>query len=87
MNEMIITTIVSAITGLGGFYYGIKKDKQDLVTTSLTNIQSQIMIYESIIENLRSEIVVLVDKVEKQQKTILHLEARMEECLSPKSNI
>ena len=87
MNEMLITTIVSAITGLGGFIYGLKKDKQDLVTTSLTNIQSQIMIYEKIIENLRDEINVLIDKVEKQQKTIVHLELKMEECLSPKSNI
>lgn len=87
MNEMIITSIVSAITGLGGFFYGLKKDKQDLVTTSLNNIQSQILIYESIIENLRKEITILVVKVESQQKTIQHLEERMEECLNPKTNI
>lgn len=87
MNELLITTIVGAITGIGGFIWGIQKDKADLVSKSLTNIQMQMTIYESIIENLRSEIIILVEKVESQQKVISHLEHRIEECLSPKSNL
>lgn len=84
---MLITTIISSITGLGGFIYGIKKDKQDLITKSLSNLQIQLTIYESIIENLRSEVTILVEKVESQQKIIKLLETKIEECLSPKSNI
>jgi hypothetical protein len=87
MDSLLIGSIVSAITGLGGFIYGVKKDKQDLVSRSLSNIQLQIQIYEEIIENLRQEVQTLVRKIEEQQKVIKHLEDRMEECLSPKSNI
>lgn len=87
MNEIIISTSIAAITGIGGFIWGIQKDKADLVSKSLNNLQLQITIYEGIIESLRNEINKLVDKVETQQKTIKHLEAKIEECLSPKSNI
>lgn len=87
MNEMLITTIVGAITGIGGFIYGIQKDKADLVSKSLNNLQLQISIYEGIIENLRNEINILVDKVESQQKIIKHLEGKIEECLSPRTNL
>lgn len=87
MNEMLITTIVGTITGIGGFIWGIKKDKVDLVSKSLSNLQLQMTIYESIIENLRSEISILVGKIESQQKVIQDLEHKIEDCLSPKSNI
>jgi predicted RNase H-like nuclease (RuvC/YqgF family) len=87
MNEMIVTTVVSTLTAVGGFYYGIKKDKQDLVSKSLNNIALQISIYESIISGLRTEIKLLTEKIEDQQKTICHLESRVEEFLSPKSNL
>lgn len=87
MNEMLITTIVSAITGIGGFIWGIRKDKEDLMSKSLNNLQIQMTIYEQIIENLRSEIILLVGKVETQQKVIKELEEKIEECLSPRSNI
>jgi predicted RNase H-like nuclease (RuvC/YqgF family) len=87
MNEMIVTTVVSTLTAVGGFYYGIKKDKQDLVSKSLNNIALQISIYESIISGLRTEIKLLTEKIEDQQKTICQLESRVEEFLSPKSNL
>jgi len=87
MNEMLITTIISAITGLGGFIYGIKKDKQDIISRSLSNLQQHLTIYETLIENLRGEVIILVEKVESQQKIIKDLEIKIEECLSPRSNI
>lgn len=84
---MLITTIISAITGLGGFIYGIKKDKQDIISRSLSNLQQHLTIYETLIENLRGEVIILVEKVESQQKVIKDLEIKIEECLSPRSNI
>jgi len=87
MNEMLITTIVSAITGLGGFIYGIKKDKQDLVTKSFNNILLQIQVYEVIIGGLRSEIQTLTRRVEEQQEIIKHLESQVQKMLDPKTNI
>ena len=87
MNEMLITTIVSAITGLGGFIWGIKKDKQDLVTKSFNNILLQIQVYEEIIRGLRTEIQTLTRKVEEQQEIIKNLEAQVNKMLDPKTNI
>lgn len=84
---MLITTIVSAVTGIGGFIWGLRKDKEDLMSKSLNNLQIQMTIYEQIIENLRGEIILLVGKVENQQKIIKDLEDKIEECLSPRSNI
>lgn len=87
MNEMLITTIVSAITGLGGFIYGIKKDKQDLVTKSFNNILLQIQVYEEIIGGLRTEIQTLTRRVEEQQQIIKQLEAQVQKMCDPKTNI
>jgi len=87
MNEMLLTTIVSAITGLGGFIYGIKKDKQDLVTKSFNNILLQIQVYEEIIEGLRTEIQTLTRKVEEQQQIIKDLETKVSEMIKPKTNL
>jgi len=87
MNEMLITTIVSAITGLGGFIYGIKKDKQDLVTKSFNNILLQIQVYEEIIGGLRTEIQTLTRRVEEQQTIIKQLEAQVQKMCDPKTNI
>ena len=84
---MLITTIVSAITGLGGFIYGIKKDKQDLVTKSFNNILLQIQVYEEIIGGLRTEIQTLTRRVEEQQTIIKQLEAQVQKMCDPKTNI
>ena len=84
---MLITTIVSAITGLGGFIYGIKKDKQDLVTKSFNNILLQIQVYEEIIGGLRTEIQTLTKRVEEQQMIIKQLETQVQKMCDPKTNI
>jgi len=87
MNEYIITTIISSITGIGGFIWGIRKDKVDLVSTSFKNILLQIQVYEQIIDGLRSEIKLLTEKIDEQQKSIRHLESRIEDCVSHKTNM
>jgi len=79
MNEVMITTVLSIATGLSGFYWGIKKNSADLQNTALTNIQTQIAIYETIIESLREEIQVLCAKVEEQKTIINGLEKKIEE--------
>ena len=84
MNEILLTTIVSGLSGLAGLWYGAKKHKLDVQTQSLQNIQSQIAIYETIIDKLREEIGVLITKVDEQQKTIYDLENKMELMMSKK---
>ena len=78
MNEMIITTVVSTLTAISGFWYGWQKDKKDLVSTSLNNIQLQITIYEEIIAGLRNEVERLVKKIDDQDKIIQSLEVKID---------
>lgn len=87
MDQMIITTLVSAFTALGGFLYGLKREQTNLVSTSLDNIQKQILIYEQIIENLRAEISTLIKEVDKQKEIIKELENKIEEFMKPKTNL
>jgi hypothetical protein len=63
----------------------MKKDKADLVSKSLLNIQAQIAIYETIIDKLRDEIGILITKVEEQQQTIQHLEKQVTDMVNKKS--
>ena len=78
MNEIMITGIVSALTAISGFYYGARKNKLDVDAQILANIQTQVGIYETLIDNLRDEIMILIQKVEDQKKTISDLEQKIE---------
>lgn len=78
MNDMLITTIVSTVTAISGFYYGWQKDKKDIVSQSLSNIQIQITIYQEIISGLRGEIEILIAKVNEQEKIIQSLEDKID---------
>lgn len=82
--DIIITTAISVATGLIGLWYGTRVQQQDLQSKSLDNILKQIEVYETIIENLRSEVHSLITKVEEQQKIIKDLETSVEELCSKK---
>jgi hypothetical protein len=84
MNDMIVTTIISTLTAVSGFWYGWKKNKQDVTTSSLNNILTQVTIYETIIENLRQEITILIQKIEAQNETIRELEIKVESMVVKK---
>lgn len=79
LNEVIITAILSIITGISGMIYGQKKQNLDLQSQSYDNILKQIGVYELIIDNLRQEVHALIKKVEEQQKIIQELELSVEE--------
>jgi hypothetical protein len=84
MNDMIVTTIISTLTAVSGFWYGWKKNKQDITSSSLNNILTQVTIYETIIENLRQEITILIQKIEAQNETIRELEIKVESMVVKK---
>jgi len=86
MNDMLITTIVSTVTAVSGFVYGWQKNKKDLISQSLNNLQQQITIYQDVISSLRSEIEHLISKVNEQEKTIFSLEKKID-GLKPKMKI
>ena len=86
MNDMLITTIVSTLTAISGFWYGFQKNKKDLVSQSLLNMQTQITIYQNIIDNLRGEIEQLIAKVNEQEVIIHSLETKID-SLQPKTKL
>lgn len=76
--NILITLVVSTITGLSGAWYGLRKNKLDIQSSSYDNLLQQITVYETIIESLREEIKKLVAKIDEQQKTIEELEEKIE---------
>lgn len=77
-NNFIVTTIVSIATGISAFIYGVRKDKKDLVSQSLKNLEYQITVYEKIIDSLRNEVANLVKKIDEQEKIIIELERKID---------
>ena len=78
MNDMLLTTIISSATAISGFVYGWQKNKKDLVSQSLNNLQQQITIYQDVISSLRNEVEYLISKVNDQEKIILSLEKKID---------
>lgn len=83
MNDMLLTTIISSATAVSGFIYGWQKNKKDLISQSLNNLQQQITIYQDVISSLRNEVEHLVAKVNEQEKIILSLEKKID-LMKPK---
>lgn len=83
--DVVIGSVISIMTGISGFYYGLRKQSKDLTKSSLDNILVQITIYEKIIEDLRSEITILIHKIDEQEKVIKHLEDRLDQMIKKKA--
>lgn len=84
INEMVISAVIAALSGLSGLWYGGKKQKLDIQSQAYENILKQIEVYEVIIDNLRQEVHTLITKVEEQQKVIRELETSVEELCKTK---
>lgn len=84
--ELTLVSVISILTGLVGFGFGIKKKQGEITKASLDNILTQITIYETIIDDLREEISILITKIDDQEKVIKHLESRVE-CLMKNSEV
>ena len=76
-NNNIITIMISTATAISGFIYGVRKDKKDLVSKSLANLEYQITVYEKIIDSLRQEVQNLVKKIDEQEMIIIELEKKI----------
>lgn len=79
MIEMIIGSGISVLTGISGFYWGLRKNKVEVENSTLQNIHTHITIYEKIIDDLRDEIIILVQKIDEQRTKIIELENKLED--------
>jgi len=79
MQEILVPGLFSLLTAISGFYYGTKKSRLDIEAQMLSNIQAQVAIYETLIDNLRNEVTILIQKVEEQKKTISSLQKMLDD--------
>jgi peptidoglycan hydrolase CwlO-like protein len=73
MDTIITTFIVSTVTGIITFLYGIKKQKNDNKKGELENISLSIEIYQTIITDLKNEIESMSKKIDKLENSVEEL--------------
>jgi peptidoglycan hydrolase CwlO-like protein len=73
MDTLLTTFIVSTITGIVTFFYGIKKQKNDNKKGELENISLSIEIYQTIITDLKNEIESMSKKIDKLENSVEEL--------------
>lgn len=66
--------IIPAITGLITFFVGLRKGKAETESVVLQNLEKSISIYQTIIEDLREEIINLNLKVQQLQDKLDSME-------------
>lgn len=79
-TETFLTFIISSITGVITFIIGQKKAKAEIETTMLANIEKSVGIYQTIINDMKEEIVYL-------NKKITDLEVKVDELLLENSEL
>lgn len=73
MDTLLTTFIVSTVTGIVTFFYGIKKQKNDNKKGELENISLSIEIYQTIITDLKNEIESMSKKIDKLENSVEEL--------------
>jgi peptidoglycan hydrolase CwlO-like protein len=74
MDFNILTILSSAITGVITFFLGIQKNKKEVELMSITNVEKSLDVYKLIIEDLREQIISLLDKVDILESKIDELQ-------------
>lgn len=73
MDTLLTTFIVSTVTGIITFLYGMKKQKNDNKKGELENISLSIEIYQTIITDLKNEIESMSKKIDKLENSVEEL--------------
>lgn len=63
MENTITTIIVSTVTGVSTYLFGFRKAKKEVDNMALTNLEKSISIYQILINDMKSQITELLDKV------------------------
>jgi peptidoglycan hydrolase CwlO-like protein len=70
----LVDWILVTITGISGFFLGMRKTQKETDSISIQNVASTLNVYQEIISDLKSEINALKSKMEIMDKTIHHLQ-------------
>jgi peptidoglycan hydrolase CwlO-like protein len=70
----LVDWILVTITGISGFFLGMRKTQKETDSISIQNVASTLNVYQEIISDLKSEINALKSKMEIMDKTIHDLQ-------------
>lgn len=70
MDTILTTFVISTITGIVTFFLGARKQKKETDALELDNIKSSIGIYQTIIADLKEEIISMSKKIDKLESSV-----------------
>lgn len=70
----IIDWILVTITGISGFFLGMRKTQKETDSISIQNVASTLNVYQEIIADLKAELNALKTKIDIMDKTINDLQ-------------
>lgn len=70
MEQVGLTFVISTITGLITFFFGLKRGKREVEGIALQNIEKSLEIYQHIIDDLNDRVMKLMDKVDDLETKI-----------------
>lgn len=73
MNTILTTFIISTITGIVTFFLGVRRQKKETDGIELDNVKSSIGIYQTIISDLKDEIISMSKKIDKLETSVEEL--------------
>ena len=79
MGDTLITIIISSITGIVTFFFGVQKTRKEVEGLSITNIERSIGVYQLLIDDLRGQVEELLTKVNSLEDKICELEKQNRE--------
>ena len=70
MEQLGLTFVISSITGLITFFFGLKRGKREVEGIALQNIEKSLEIYQRIIDDLNDRVMALMGKVDDLETKI-----------------
>lgn len=90
MDTILTTFVISTITGIVTFFLGAKKQKKETDGLELDNIKTSIGIYQTIISDLKEEIISMSKKIDKLESSVDELmkeNTKLKEMLQTKKRL
>lgn len=82
--EHFTTFIITTVTGLGTYLYGLRRGKADTDSVLLSNLEKSISIYQTIISDMKKELEALrreVDQLETKVSVLLEENAELKKLM------
>ena len=79
MTGIITTAVISILTTIIGYRYGLRKNKAEANQIEINNIKDVISIYTQTIQDLKNEVSELKEQIKEYKSCIDNLENELQE--------